>query len=142
MTSRRGRRSVAARVAIAALFMMPRHERHALRALPLQSSSLQSASRQSFQCRRLRTDGYGRDQASLPRRIDRRANAEEFDQLFQQVKNWGRWGADDQLGTVNLITAAKRKQALSLARTGQTVSLVHNPCPTRQKTTPARSSTR
>jgi len=55
------------------------------------------------------------------------ANAEEFDRLFHEVKNWGRWGADDQLGSVNLITAAKRKQALSLARTGQTVSLVHNP---------------
>ena len=54
-------------------------------------------------------------------------NAEEFDQLFQQVKNWGRWGAEDQLGSVNLITAAKRKQGLSLAKTGQTVSLVHNP---------------
>ena len=55
------------------------------------------------------------------------ANAAEFDQLFQQVKNWGRWGADDQLGSVNLITPAKRKQALSLAKTGQTISLVHNP---------------
>ena len=55
------------------------------------------------------------------------ANAEQFDQLFQQVKNWGRWGADDQLGTVNLITEAKRKQAIKLARTGLTVSLVHNP---------------
>lgn len=54
-------------------------------------------------------------------------NAEEFDRLFQQVKNWGRWGANDELGSVNLITAAKRKQALSLAKTGQTVSLVHNP---------------
>lgn len=53
-------------------------------------------------------------------------NAEEFDRLFQQVKNWGRWGADDQLGSINLITPAKRKQALSLARSGQTVSLVHN----------------
>src|SRR5688572_21974801 len=54
------------------------------------------------------------------------ANADEFDRLFQQVKNWNRWGADDQLGSVNLITPAKRKQALSLAKTGQTVSLVHN----------------
>src|SRR5262245_13838917 len=54
-------------------------------------------------------------------------NADEFDRLFQEVKNWGRWGADDQLGSINLITAAKRKQALSLAKTGQTVSLVHNP---------------
>jgi kynurenine formamidase len=55
------------------------------------------------------------------------ANAEQFDQLFQQVKNWGRWGADDQLGTVNLITEAKRKQALKLAKLGLTVSLAHNP---------------
>jgi kynurenine formamidase len=55
------------------------------------------------------------------------ANAEQFDQLFQQVKNWGRWGAEDQLGAVNLITPAKRRQAIALARTGQTVSLVHNP---------------
>ena len=54
-------------------------------------------------------------------------NAEEFDRLFQQVKNWGRWGAEDQLGSVNLITPAKRKDALKLAKTGQTVSLVHNP---------------
>jgi len=54
-------------------------------------------------------------------------NAEEFDRLFHQVKNWGRWGADDQLGAINLITAAKRKQALKLAKTGQTVSLVRNP---------------
>jgi kynurenine formamidase len=54
-------------------------------------------------------------------------NAEEFDRLFHQVKNWGRWGADDQLGSVNLITAARRKDALKLAKTGQTVSLVHNP---------------
>lgn len=54
-------------------------------------------------------------------------NAAEFDALFQRVKNWGRWGAEDQLGSVNLITPAKRKQALSLAKTGQTMSLVHNP---------------
>jgi kynurenine formamidase len=54
-------------------------------------------------------------------------NAEEFDRLFQQVKNWGRWGAADELGSINLITSAKRKQALSYAKTGQTVSLVHNP---------------
>src|SRR5215204_5609517 len=52
-------------------------------------------------------------------------NADEFDQLFQQVKNWGRWGEDDQLGSVNLITTAKRKQALSLAKCGQTVWRVH-----------------
>ncbi len=54
-------------------------------------------------------------------------NAAEFDELFQQVKNWGRWGKDDQLGSANLVTAAKRKQAISLAKTGESVSLAHNP---------------
>jgi kynurenine formamidase len=54
-------------------------------------------------------------------------NAEEFDVLFQQVKNWGRWGHDDQLGSANLVTAAKRKQAVALVKGGVTVSLAHNP---------------
>ena len=54
-------------------------------------------------------------------------NAEEFDQLFKQVSNWGRWGKDDQLGSVNLITPAKRRQALALPKTGESVSLAHNP---------------
>ena len=54
-------------------------------------------------------------------------NAAEFDQLFQQVSNWGRWGKDDQLGSANLVTAAKRKQALALARDGVSVSLAHSP---------------
>lgn len=53
-------------------------------------------------------------------------NATEFDELFQQVKNWGRWGKDDQLGSVNLITLDKRKQALALVKTLDTVSLAHN----------------
>ena len=52
-------------------------------------------------------------------------NAAEFDTLFQQIKNWGRWGPDDQLGSVNLVTPAKRKQAVALVKTGDTVSLAH-----------------
>jgi hypothetical protein len=53
-------------------------------------------------------------------------NAAEFDAMFQQIKNWGRWGPDDQRGSANLITAAKRRQAASLAKLGETVSLAHN----------------
>jgi kynurenine formamidase len=53
-------------------------------------------------------------------------NAAEFDELFQQIKNWGRWGPDDQLGSANLVTPAKRKQAIALAKTGVSVSLAHN----------------
>ena len=40
-----------------------------------------------------------------------------------QFSNWGRWGKDDQIGALNLITAAKRQQAAALAKTGTTVSL-------------------
>jgi kynurenine formamidase len=65
--------------------------------------------------------GPGPSAARFPR------NAEEFDQMFNQVKNWGRWGKDDQLGAANLITEAKRKQALALAKQGLTVSLGHPP---------------
>src|SRR5436190_4621958 len=54
-------------------------------------------------------------------------NAAEFDTLFQQIKNWGRWGPDDQLGSANLVTVAKRKQAIALVKNGITVSLAHNP---------------
>lgn len=54
-------------------------------------------------------------------------NAAEFDVMFNQVKNWGRWGADDELGAANLITEAKRKQAFALAKQGIVVGLAHPP---------------
>ena len=40
-----------------------------------------------------------------------------------ELSNWGRWGKDDQLGTLNLITPQKRQQALALAKRGLVVSL-------------------
>jgi kynurenine formamidase len=42
---------------------------------------------------------------------------------FDKLSNWGRWGADDELGTPNLITAEKTRRAVSLVREGVTVSL-------------------
>ena len=44
---------------------------------------------------------------------------------MSELSNWGRWGKEDHLGTFNLITPAKRKQALALARNGISVSLAH-----------------
>jgi kynurenine formamidase len=52
--------------------------------------------------------------------------AAEYDALFQANNNWGRWGKDDRLGTANLITAAKRKQAAALVKEGITVSIGHD----------------
>lgn len=48
---------------------------------------------------------------------------EEIRTLFQRVCNWGRWGDDDDLGTLNYITPEKRRSAASLVRAGENVSL-------------------
>ena len=48
---------------------------------------------------------------------------EEVTGYAKTLSNWGRWGADDELGTLNLITEAKRREAMSLARVGRVVSL-------------------
>jgi len=42
---------------------------------------------------------------------------------FDSLSNWGRWGADDALGTLNLITPAKRAAAAQLVRSGEVVSM-------------------
>jgi len=46
--------------------------------------------------------------------------------LFARVCNWGRWGKDDELGTLNLITPATRRAAAQLVSEGITVSLSRN----------------
>ncbi len=43
-----------------------------------------------------------------------------------ELSNWGRWGTDDQLGALNLITPEKRIAAARLVQTGLSVSLAHN----------------
>jgi len=48
---------------------------------------------------------------------------DEFDALFQRVCNWGRWGPDDQLGTLNYITRERMCNAARLVRKGRSVSL-------------------
>ncbi len=50
----------------------------------------------------------------------------DMERWKKDLSNWGRWGKDDQLGTVNLITPAKRKQAAALVKDGITVSLAHD----------------
>lgn len=47
----------------------------------------------------------------------------ELEKLLKERSNWGRWGADDQLGCLNLITPEKRLAAATLVRHGRTASL-------------------
>src|SRR6476619_5006414 len=49
----------------------------------------------------------------------------QVEQWMKELSNWGRWGKDDQKGTLNLITPAKRKQAIALVKEGVAVSLAH-----------------
>lgn len=41
---------------------------------------------------------------------------------FDTLSNWGRWGNDDLMGTLNLITPEKRREAAGLVREGISVS--------------------
>src|ERR1700676_4376136 len=42
-----------------------------------------------------------------------------------ELRNWGRWGPNDQKGTANLTTPPKGHEAVKLARSGIVVSLAH-----------------
>jgi kynurenine formamidase len=45
---------------------------------------------------------------------------------METLSNWGRWGPDDELGTLNYITPQKRVAAAQGVRSGRTVSLAHD----------------
>src|SRR5437870_7918474 len=47
----------------------------------------------------------------------------EFEAMFESVKNWGRWGADDERGTLNFITPEVVKAAMGAVRTGRAFPL-------------------
>ncbi len=55
----------------------------------------------------------------MPREIPSEAEVLGY---FERCSNWGRWGPDDQLGTINYITPAKRKQGAGLVREGVSVT--------------------
>lgn len=50
----------------------------------------------------------------------------DVEAMMQSLSNWGRWGQTDELGTLNLITAKKRRQAARLVQDGVSVSMAHN----------------
>lgn len=54
--------------------------------------------------------------------MDAWTTTEGMESIFESVKNWGRWGPDDEAGALNLITPALRKAAAGEVRHGETVS--------------------
>lgn len=55
-----------------------------------------------------------------------RTTQDDVLEMMQMLSNWGRWGKDDQLGALNLITPQKRKEAAALVKEGLSISLARN----------------
>src|SRR4051794_20820497 len=56
---------------------------------------------------------------------NQQVSASDVEMWMSSLSNWGRWGPDDQRGTLNLITPQKRREAATLVREGTVVSLAH-----------------
>ncbi|MCE2390202.1 MAG: cyclase family protein [Proteobacteria bacterium] len=52
-------------------------------------------------------------------------SSEELWQMFEALKNWGRWGPDDERGALNHLTPSHRSAAAALVRDGVALSLAH-----------------
>jgi len=48
---------------------------------------------------------------------------ELFEEYYRSCSNWGRWGDDDQRGTLNLITTETVKAGAACVRSGKTISM-------------------
>jgi kynurenine formamidase len=62
-------------------------------------------------------------QAAGTEKYPRDLTKEDIDHWMTELSNWGRWGKDDQAGTCNLITPAKRKEAAALVKEGVSISM-------------------
>lgn len=58
-----------------------------------------------------------------PADLDRNDPEAEIAARAEAFRNWGRWGEDDVLGTLNFIDAAKRVEAAALVQDGAVISL-------------------
>jgi kynurenine formamidase len=80
----------------------------------------------------------GQDRSRAPRDTSRAKDLtdDELEAMFRRCSNTGKWGADDELGTLNYVTAAKRIAAAQLVRTGEVVSIGRDISQTASKVDP------
>src|SRR5256884_8526610 len=67
---------------------------------------------------RLRPPGLGGDMLERPLPTEQEVRA-----YIRDRRNWGRWGRDDQVGALNLVTPAKRAAAARLVTSGRAGAL-------------------
>jgi kynurenine formamidase len=51
---------------------------------------------------------------------------DELDALFEELRNWDRWGGGDERGTLHFLTDERRVAAAHSVVTGETISLSHD----------------
>jgi kynurenine formamidase len=80
----------------------------------------------------------GADRSRAPRTTSRATDLTEaeLDAMFRRCSNSGRWGPDDELGTLNYITSKKRVAAAKLVKTGEVVSAARDLSTTQSKVNP------
>jgi kynurenine formamidase len=80
----------------------------------------------------------GQTRETAPRRTTRARDLSdaELEAMFRRCSNSGRWGPDDEIGTLNYITPQKRIAAATLVKTGEVVSLGRDLSTRQTKTNP------
>jgi kynurenine formamidase len=69
--------------------------------------------------------------------MSRRISRAELGTYFDRLSNWGRWGQDDELGTLNLLTPERRMAGTQLVKRGLSISLAREISPTHAVDNPA-----
>ena len=70
----------------------------------------------------------GSSPANLLKKVPKKALKQDvtlstIEDMAQRLRNWGKWGPDDQLGTLNYVTPADIVKAAALVRKGKAFSL-------------------
>ncbi len=73
--------------------------------------------------RRLETSSTGPAPTENPAELDRTEPERHIAEAADAYRNWGRWGEDDRLGTLNFIGETERARAAGLVRRGASFSL-------------------
>ncbi|MCW2852490.1 MAG: cyclase [Nocardioides sp.] len=61
--------------------------------------------------------------STTPQESSRVFDVSDVDELAKRHSNWGRWGSEDQIGTLNHLTDQHRMNAVATVRTGEVISL-------------------
>ena len=102
---------------------VPRHPRRRRLRLDHRAQLVPAAARSRAPVPRHRDeDLLGREEVAGPAGLVPAPSESEVRGYLKTLSNWGRWGSEDELGTINFITPAKRQAAARLVSHGESVT--------------------